>query len=157
MSTAKANPTIPVLIAPCGINCRLCRAYVRDKKACRGCRGDDTWKSPSCVTCRIKNCEKMAAGNFEYCFECDEFPCERITHLDKRYRTKYGTTVIANLLSIQKNGIEKFVRSENRKWTCPACGAMLCMHKPQCLSCGYVWLKAEDTARLTGKAQKVKA
>jgi hypothetical protein len=98
----------------------------------------------------------MVAGNFEYCFECNEFPCERITHLDKRYRTKYGTTVIANLLSIQKSGINKFVRSENRKWTCSACGAMLCMHKPQCLSCGHVWLKAEDTRQLIHEARKVK-
>jgi hypothetical protein len=47
--------------------------------------------------------------------------------------------VIDNLTSIQENGILHFVEDENRKWTCPACGAMICMHKPQCLACGYVW------------------
>jgi rubredoxin len=25
------------------------------------------------------------------------------------------------------------------KWTCPECGERLCMHKPQCLNCGYTW------------------
>jgi len=29
-----------VLIAPCGMNCRLCMAYQRDKKQCKGCH----WK-----------------------------------------------------------------------------------------------------------------
>jgi hypothetical protein len=139
------NSTDPTLIAPCGINCRLCRAYTRDKKACPGCRGDDIMKSSSCVTCKIKNCEKMVKGKFEYCFECNEFPCARLTHLDKRYSTKYGTSVIDNLISIKKIGIGNFVRNENKKWECPECGAMICMHKPQCLSCGYVWLIQKDT------------
>jgi hypothetical protein len=93
----------------------------------------------SCITCRIKNCEKLAKGELEYCFGCDEFPCERLTHLDKRYRTKYGTSVLDNLASIEQFGIAYFVESENKKWACPKCGEMLCMHKPQCLSCGYAW------------------
>lgn len=129
------------MIAPCGINCRLCRAYTRDQKACPGCRGEDAGKANACVICKIKTCEKMANGGFGYCFECDEFPCASLTHLDKRYRTKYATSTIENLLDIQKNGIQNFIEAENKKWACPECGAMMCMHKPQCLSCGYVWHK----------------
>jgi hypothetical protein len=143
MLITKTNSTSPILIAPCGINCRLCRAYVRDKKACPGCRSENTFKSISCIQCKIKNCEKMVTGKFEYCFECGKFPCARLTHLDKRYRTKYGTSAIENLNSIKKSGIKNFVKNENKKWTCPECGARICMHKPQCLSCGYVWLKQE--------------
>ncbi len=139
------NTTNPKLIAPCGINCRLCRAYTRDRKSCPGCRGDDTFKSKSCVNCQIKNCEKRINGKIEYCFECDEFPCKRIAHLDRRYRTRYGTSVIDNLLSIKKVGIHHFVENENEKWTCPECGSMICMHKPQCLTCGYSWLKYKDS------------
>ena len=141
MIRTKTNSTNTTLIAPCGINCRLCRAYTRDRKSCPGCRGDDTLKSSSCVTCHIKNCEKKINGKIEYCFKCDEFPCTRLTHLDKRYRIKYGTSVIDNLISIKKIGIINFVKNENKKWTCPECGSMICMHKPQCLSCGYVWRK----------------
>ena len=135
------NSTDPTLIAPCGINCRLCRAYIRDKKPCPGCREDNTFKSKSCVTCLMKNCEKMAEGEFSYCFDCDEFPCPRLSHLDWRYRTRYGTSPIDNLLSIKDTGIINFVISEDKKWTCPECGSMLCMHKPQCLTCGFVWHK----------------
>ena len=141
MIRTKTNQTDPTLIAPCGINCRLCHAYVRDKKVCPGCRGDDTLKSKTCATCKIKNCEKMARGNIEYCFDCAEFPCTLLAHLDRRYRTKYGTNVIDNLASIKKIGIMNFVKNENNKWACPECDAMICMHKQQCLSCGYAWRK----------------
>jgi hypothetical protein len=139
MIRAISNSTNPSLIAPCGINCRICRAFTRDKKSCPGCRGDDILKSSSCVTCKIKNCEKIITGGIEYCFKCGEFPCTRLTHLDKRYRTKYGTSMIENLANINKIGIIDFVKSENEKWACPVCGVMICMHKPQCLLCGYMW------------------
>jgi len=139
MSNTKINSTSPSLIAPCGINCRLCRAYVRDKKACPGCREDGASKSNACVTCQIKNCEVRINGKIEYCFDCDQFPCERLIHLDKRYRTKYETSPIDNLINIKNIGIRDFIENENMKWACPECGAMLCMHKPHCLSCGHVW------------------
>lgn len=141
MNRTITNSTYPALIAPCGINCRLCRAYARDKASCPSCRGDDALKSKSCVACRIKNCEKLINGNFEYCFECAEFPCARLSRLDKRYRLRYGTSVLENLTSIKNVGVIEFVHDENIKWACPVCGAMICMHKPQCLSCGYEWHK----------------
>ena len=133
------NSTNPTLIAPCGLNCRLCHAYARDKNVCPGCRGDDTSKSKSCLACKIKNCKMLVKGEFEYCFQCNEFPCALLIHLDKRYKTKYGTSPIVNLFSIKEIGISGYVENENIKWACPECGAMICMHKLQCLSCGYVW------------------
>jgi hypothetical protein len=133
------NSTKIELIAPCGINCRVCMAYGRTKNVCPGCRGEDTLKSKSCAMCRIKNCEKLAMGKFEYCYECDAFPCALLAHLDKRYRTRYGTNPIGNLRSIQIASIYSFIEAENKRWTCPQCGGMLCMHKPECLSCGYGW------------------
>ena len=133
--------TSPDLIAPCGLNCRLCRAYAREKNPCPGCRGDDAGKPKTRVICRIKTCEKIVSGEIQYCFDCGGFPCPPLARLDKRYRTRYGTSVIDNLLSIKKVGMRAFIENENRKWTCPVCGAMLCMHEPGCLSCGYAWRK----------------
>jgi len=127
------------LIAPCGMNCRLCRAYMRERKACPGCRGDDSVKSKACVTCRIKNCGKMVQGGFSYCFSCDSFPCARLNHLDKRYRARYGMSMLENLYNISKFGVRHFIRTEKARWTCPECGEMICVHKPQCLSCNHKW------------------
>jgi hypothetical protein len=135
----KSNATTPALIAPCGINCHLCHAFLRDKKPCPGCRGDDALKSSYCVTCRMKLCEKRASGVAGYCGDCDSFPCARLKQLDKRYRTKYAASPIANLRNIQEFGIDWLVRSENEHWGCPHCGEMLCMHSPQCLVCGFLW------------------
>ncbi len=138
MSMPKAKPADVSLIAPCGINCRLCRAYGRERNPCPGCRAGCNFTSTSAIHCSV-HCEKLAAGEFRYCFECDEFPCKRLAHLDQRYRTRYAVSPIDNLNRIQANGIRQFVRSENEKWVCPECGAMLCMHIPQCPMCGYRW------------------
>jgi hypothetical protein len=132
-----AIPT--TLIAPCGMNCRLCRAYIRDKKACPGCRGDDSLKSKACVSCKIKNCENIATGKVKYCSSCDSFPCKSLNHLDKRYRTKYGMSMIDNLENIKQFGIRNFVRQEKEKWACSKCGEIICVHKEGCILCGNKW------------------
>lgn len=135
----KINIIHTALLAPCGMNCRLCRAYIRDKKACPGCRGEDRFKSKMCALCRIKNCENRAQSEAMYCFSCDSFPCDKLKHLDKRYRTKYGMSMIDNLENIRKFGIRNFIRNEKGKWTCPECGELMSVHKPYCLSCGHKW------------------
>ena len=137
--STKTNAIRSALIAPCGMNCRLCHAYVRDVNVCPGCRGDDNYKSKSCLACHIKNCEKIVNAEAKYCFNCDSFPCARLKHLDKRYRTKYGMSMIDNLEDIRRFGIRRFIRNEKERWTCPECGEMICVHKPQCISCGWKW------------------
>jgi len=134
-----SNAIRTALIAPCGMNCRLCCAYTRDKKACPGCRGDDSVKSKTRVTCRIKNCEKIGQGKVRYCFSCGRFPCDRLNHLNERYRTKYGMSMIDNLEHIKKYGIKHFMSNEKERWTCPECSELICVHKPQCLFCGHKW------------------
>jgi hypothetical protein len=135
----KTDTMRTALIAPCGMNCRLCIAYARDKNACPGCRGDDSGKPKTRVTCRIKNCKKLGHGKARYCSGCDRFPCDRLDHLDERYRTKYGMSMIDNLEYIKKSSIRRFMSSEKERWTCPECGRLICVHKPQCLFCGHPW------------------
>ena len=135
----KAKAITSTLIAPCGMNCRLCCAYTREKKACPGCRGDDSVKPKTRVTCRIKNCEKIRQGKVRYCFSCDGFPCDRLNHLDERYRTKYGMSMIDNLVHIKKFGIRNFIKQEKERWACSKCGEIICVHKENCIFCGHQW------------------
>jgi hypothetical protein len=135
---SKTNAIRTALIAPCGMNCRLCIAYTRDKQACPGCRGDDSVKSKTRVACRIKNCEKIRKDTVRYCFSCDRFPCDRLNHLDERYRTKYGMSMIDNLVQMKQFGMRIFIKNEKGKWACPECGQLICVHKPQCI-CGHKW------------------
>jgi hypothetical protein len=124
------------LIAPCGLDCRRCRAYIRERNPCPGCRGGDSHKSNACLACVIKNCEERAAGTRRFCLAGGDCPCACLVHLDRRYRTRYGISAIGNLERIRAVGIRKFVAEETVKWTCSHCGALLCMHMPRCAHCG---------------------
>ena len=140
----KKTTTIPTdLIAPCGMNCRLCLGYIREINTCPGCRmidKQDSKKSEYRNRCRIRNCEQIANGKSKYCSDsCRSFPCARLKQLDKRYRKKYGMSMIDNLKMINEFGIRHFTRNEKERWLCPECGDMICVHRPACLSCGYKW------------------
>ncbi|MGE5352441.1 MAG: DUF3795 domain-containing protein [Acidobacteriota bacterium] len=124
-----------LLIAPCGINCGICRGHLRVKNKCQGCRASDTSKPKTRVTCQIKTCQVFSSGKANYCFECESFPCGSLKQLDKRYRTKYGMSVIENLLTIKTSGLNKFLQEEKTRWTCKECGGTVCVHTGTCSSC----------------------
>jgi hypothetical protein len=123
------------LIAPCGMNCGICMAYLREKNRCPGCRASDKGKPITRTRCKIKTCKKLKSG---FCYNCEDFPCDRLSHLDKRYRTKYYMSMIENLESIRQIGLHKFVANEKIRWTCPKCGGTICVHKGYCSSCQKV-------------------
>ncbi len=125
------------LVAPCGINCGSCLAYLRDKNKCYGCRVDFDSKRKTCVQCRIKNCDLLSKTSTGFCYGCEIFPCQRIKHIDKRYMTKYRTSLIQNLLMIKETGITNFLAFESGRRTCPNCGAVLSIHINYCLKCQY--------------------
>jgi hypothetical protein len=124
-----------LLIAPCGMNCSICAAYLRKRNKCPGCRIEAN-KPVTRVICKIKTCETFKENELTFCFECEDFPCKNLKHLDKRYRTKYSMSMIENLENIEKLGIEEFLKNEKIRWTCPECGGTICVHKGCCYSCG---------------------
>jgi hypothetical protein len=126
------------LTAPCGINCRICRAYLRDKNKCPGCREPDKNKPITRVVCKIKICDELKRNNLNYCIECKKFPCENVKHLDKRYNTKYNMSVIENLTSIKENGINIFLQKQEKKYKCPQCEGIICVHNRKCYNCGAI-------------------
>jgi len=126
------------MIAPCGMNCGLCIGYLREKNPCPGCNGDDADKPKHCVVCRIRHCEEIGGGEQKFCSECAKFPCARLRQLDRRYRTKYGMSMIENLESTVQLGLEGFVTREKDQWRCPECGGVVCVHRTSCIYCGHV-------------------
>lgn len=135
-----------VLIAPCGMNCGICSGYlalkndVRSKGVrmpyCAGCRP----RGKQCAFLK-KRCNLLISGQIQYCYECDDFPCRNLQHIDKRYRTSFRMSMIENLEDIRENGIEAFLKREEEKWRCPECGAVICCHNGICFSCGLEKLR----------------
>ncbi len=151
MAERLPTPIDPSRIAPCGMNCALCRGYLRTKNHCDGCRTAAPTKPKYCTACRIRNCTRLGSATQPFCFACDQFPCAPEKHLDKRYRMRYAVSLIANLREIEADGLAAFVEREAQRWQCPACGARLCVHRGQCLACG-----AKRPAHLAHLAQPVR-
>ncbi|SHE79425.1 DUF3795 domain-containing protein [Alkalibacter saccharofermentans] len=128
------------LIAPCGMNCRLCISFQAmtlelkkkgfNRKYCRGCipRGEN-------CTHMGDSCELLRTGAVRFCYKCDKFPCKRLKALDKRYRTKYHMSMIENLQYIKENGMDAFLKRQEEIWKCQRCGGAICCHNGLCLSC----------------------
>lgn len=110
------------LIAPCGMNCGLCLMHLRSENRCPGCFSGRVVNG-RCIKCPIKLCKERKG---KYCFDCDKFPCERLQRLDKRYGEKYGMSEIENLEEIKKNGIDKFMMGEEKRWVNSE--GTLCVH-----------------------------
>lgn len=122
-------------IAPCGMNCGICLAYLRDKNICVGCWGEQKPKTTSRSNCVIKNCELLQQTDSKFCYECPKYPCLRLKQLDKRYRTKYHMSMLENLESIKNIGLERFLEAEHDRWLCNTCGGTICVHRGFCLKC----------------------
>jgi hypothetical protein len=101
------------LIAPCGMNCGLCRAHLKAANTCAGCRKIGKDCPVSRLKCPIRTCTERKG---EFCYECAKFPCDKLKHLDKRYRKKYGMSQIENLEFIRAKGMEEFLKSERGKY-----------------------------------------
>ncbi len=134
------------LIAPCGMNCAICSGYLAYSRNIPRQRG----KITHCMGCRPRNkrcayikghCEKLLNNSIAFCFDCPDFPCQRLETLDKRYRNNYSMSMIENLENIKENGIKQFLITEEKKWKCSECGQVICCHNGICFNCGLSKLK----------------
>ena len=61
------------LFSLCGLNCGLCPMFLG--KHCGGCGNGNQ-------SCKIAKCS-LEHGEVEYCYECENYPCEKYQHIDK--------------------------------------------------------------------------
>ena len=134
-SDKNSTPMNPAMVAPCGMNCEVCSAHLRNKNVCDGCLSQLGYKSISCLQCIIRNCRLLQETPEHFCYDCPKFPCLRLKQLDKRYRIRYNTSLLQNLMEIKNHGLTKFLEKEAKRWHCPTCGGTICIHKGYCLNC----------------------
>jgi len=128
------------LIAPCGMNCGICSAYLAYSRNIPRKRG----KIIHCIGCRPRNkqcaflkgyCTELSEGKIRFCFECRGFPCYRLKRLDERYRKNFGMSMIESLNEIKNRGIADFLANQREKYKCSKCGGVICVHNKKCFDC----------------------
>ena len=89
--------------APCGIYCKRCMASVR--LGCEGCREREgkVLNGPLC-----KTYECITEKGHEFCYECDDFPCEMLEPIVHFEQFTPHNSKVYNLVMIQKLGLEEW-------------------------------------------------
>jgi hypothetical protein len=145
-SVPEKNKKYEQLIAPCGMNCAICSGYLAWKNQTK----EKGVKFPYCEGCRTrpricawlkKRCDLLLNDKVEFCYECKNFPCDKLEHIDRRYRTHFKTSFLENLETIKKDGIEKLLKNQRKKWRCSGCEGMICCHNGLCFQCDLKKLK----------------
>ncbi|MBA3046117.1 MAG: DUF3795 domain-containing protein [Candidatus Thermoplasmatota archaeon] len=130
----------PELIAPCGMNCAICSAYLamsrgHEKKKgmshCTGCRA----RNKNCSFIKKRCTGGLRQNKIRFCYECSDFPCENLRKIDARYRKNYDYSFIVALEFIRDNGMEPHLVHEEMRYKCPSCGDVLCVHNGKCYKC----------------------
>ena len=132
----------PDLIAPCGMNCGICKAYLAYSRGvpykkgevshCTGCMA----RNKNCVFIK-KHCKKIRKKEIRFCYECASMPCKPLSKIDEHYRARYGMSMIENQKMMHKRGVDEFLKSQADKYRCPRCGDIISVHDGKCYACGY--------------------
>ena len=127
-------------IAPCGMDCGVCSAYLAYSHHVPKKRG----AIAHCTGCRVRgkrcaylkgHCPPLASGAVSYCFECADYPCARLRHLDSRYRDRYGMSLVDNLDLVRKAGVQALIERQQARFACARCGELRSVHNLKCYGC----------------------
>jgi hypothetical protein len=129
-----SGPFGEMMIAPCGIDCAACWAFLRPKNPCFGCLPEYQGRGTHVIECRIKACAK--AHGFVRCSECPDLPCARMKQIDARYRKSWHIGLIDDLRKLHSQGMDVYLLTETERWTCHICGGRLSVHLRECPICG---------------------
>ena len=116
--------------APCGIDCFNCEVFYKnitdesvdflskfmpiDKKkvACRGCREEE---GRHMLFCTCEGYECATKKGLDFCYQCDEFPCERFQP-SANGADKYPHNIkMYNLMRIKKVGLKEWAENEAKE------------------------------------------
>ena len=99
---------------------------------CFGCKSDTVAKH--CRTCEIKLCNQEK--NIEFCNQCPEYPCVKLTEFKETPRYPYHCEVFDNLKFIEEKGLKQWLEEQQNRWSCPKCNNEFMWYTQQCEQCG---------------------
>ncbi len=120
--------------AICGLFCGACPCYPDD---CHGCLSYKL--TAHCVSCPNGFRDCAEEHNVTRCFECNEFPCDRLEHFSKQhYQNGIGhhENVIADLTYMRENGVDNWIETQTADNTCSECGRLIYWYDKNSHKCG---------------------
>lgn len=136
------------LVAPCGMNCNVCSAYLALSKGIPKARGKITHCSgclPRGKMCAFikRHCGRLGTKGFRFCYECADFPCAHLMRLSGRYMERYNVDLVGNLREIRALGVDGFLKNERARYRCTECGGTKSIHNGRCYDCEKItsWKK----------------
>ena len=133
----------------CGLYCGACPVFLANEQGkveelaqkwekkpeeliCFGCKSEQV--TPWCTTCDIKLCAQDKG--YEFCFECNELPCDKMTTFIEDERCPYHLGVKKNLDFIRQKGVETWLQAQDARWRCQECGTKFAWQDETCKNCG---------------------
>ena len=136
----------------CGINCSACSIAMYGKTGitdvfaacleslpkedivCGGCKSDNVYYG--CRICTLRSC--ALEKNVEHCIDCPDYPC-------KNYIKWQGVAKFlphiheaeTSLETIKHDGVEHWLDSQKKRWSCPSCGTPFSWYTSICSKCGH--------------------
>ena len=96
-----------LMFSLCGLNCGLCPMNLN--QYCPGCGGGEGNQSCSIAKCSLQH------ENIEYCFQCENYPCERYENIDKFDSFITHQHQKQDMEKIKGLGIELYSAEQQRK------------------------------------------
>jgi len=144
------------LVGICGLYCGTCPSYLAYRKndtgyvkkrakekgytieglRCDGCLSDKV--ADHCKDCRhgFRSC--AAEKHVNWCFECEEFPCQRLkdfTGIHIINGISHHEHVIDDLQYMKQHGIEEWIKIKDKASRCTGCGEVLYWFDHKCPVC----------------------
>lgn len=96
----------------CGLNCARCKMV--EQEGCGGCRGpvEKNW-SPGC---QFRPC--ALAKGVDYCFQCEQFPCEGIEAFASD-GCDHHRLAVENMKKMLEMGLDEWKASQPSVMFCP--------------------------------------
>ncbi len=111
--------------APCGIHCAGCEPFLakdnpkllealverglrRDRLPCPGCRAVKGLCPVLEGECETYAC--LTRRGFDFCFECPDFPCDKLNPAAHRAEVLPHNLKVFNLCFIQRHGLEAWLK-----------------------------------------------
>lgn len=109
---------------------------------CHGCKS--AVLSVYCRDCGIKRCAQ--GRGVATCRACGRYPCRRIRAFDGD-GCAHHAAVMRNLAAIDRIGIKRWLRQQDRRWRCRSCGRRFTWYTKKCRGCDAPVRNAVDEVK----------